>query len=97
MSIDQSAPVRFIRAAFAPSDSIGVLLKTYRTGQVIQRIVTVTTAIGDRFQAWLRYFNAHGWNVYVGVIRAIVFGMRRMTLPVLPAAAPVNPSYVGSC
>ena len=67
VSIDRSVPVRFLRAAFASNDSIGVLLKTYRTGQVIQRIVPVTTAIGDRFQAWLRYLNTHGWNVYVGV------------------------------
>lgn len=44
-----------------------MLLKTYRTGQVIQRIVPVASAISDRFQAWLRHMNAHGWNVYVGV------------------------------
>ena len=66
-SLDQCAPVRFLQAAFAPDDSIGVLLKTYRTGQVIQRIVPVTTATSDRFQAWLRHMNAHDWNVYVGV------------------------------
>lgn len=66
-SIDRDAPVRFLRAAFAPEDSIGVLLKTYRTGQVIQRIAPVTAATSDRFQAWLRHMNAHGWNVYVGV------------------------------
>ena len=66
-SIERCAPVRFLRAAFAPDDSIGVLLKTYRTGQVIQRIVPVTTATSDRFQAWLRHMNAHDWNVYVGV------------------------------
>jgi hypothetical protein len=66
-SIDLVAPVRFLRAAFAPNDSIGVLLKTYRTGQVIQRIVPVTTATSDPFQAWLRHMNAHGWNVYVSV------------------------------
>jgi hypothetical protein len=66
-SIDQYTPVRFLQAAFAPDDSIGVLLKTYRTGQVIQRIVPVTAAISDRFQAWLRHMNAHGWNVYVSV------------------------------
>ena len=65
--IDRSAPVRSLRAAFASSDSIGVLIKTYRTGQVIQRIVPVTTAAGDRFQAWLRHLNSHGWNVYVSV------------------------------
>ena len=66
VSIDQCAPVRFLQAAFGPDDSIGVLLKTYRTGQVIQRIVPVASAISDRFQAWLRHMNAHGWNVYVG-------------------------------
>ena len=66
-SIDQCAPVRFLQAAFDHDDSIGVLLKTYRTGQVIQRIVPVASAISDRFQAWLRHMNAHGWNVYVGV------------------------------
>ena len=67
VSIDQCAPVLFLQAAFAPDDSIGVLLKTYRTGQVIQRIVPVASAISDRFQAWLRHMNARGWNVYVGV------------------------------
>lgn len=66
-SIDREAPVRFLRAAFVPPDSIGVLLKNYRTGRVMQRIVPVTTAIADRFQAWLRHMNAAGWNVYVGV------------------------------
>lgn len=66
-SIDRDGPVRFFRAAFAPGDSIGVLLKTYRTGQVIQRIVPVTAATTNRFQAWLRHLNSRGWNVYVGV------------------------------
>ena len=51
VSIDQCAPIRVLQAAFAPDDSIGVLLKTYRTGQVIQRIVPVASAISDRFQA----------------------------------------------
>jgi hypothetical protein len=67
MPIDGIVPVRFLRTAFAPNDSIAVLLKTYRTGQVIQRLVPVTTATDDRFQAWLRYLNSVGWNVYVGV------------------------------
>jgi hypothetical protein len=67
VAIDLSAPVRFLRSAFEPTDSIGVLLKTYRTGQVIQRLVPVDTAVSDRFQSWLRYLNSHGWNVYVGV------------------------------
>jgi len=48
VSIDQCAPVRFLQAAFDPDDSIGVLLKTYRTGQVIQRIVPVASARRDQ-------------------------------------------------
>ena len=66
-SIDASAPVRFLRTAFAAGDSIGVLLKTYQTGQAMQRVVPLDTAASDRFQAWLRHMNAHGWNVYVSV------------------------------
>ena len=66
-SIDRDAPVRFIRTAFETGDSIGVLLKIYRTGQVVQRIVPAATAASDRFQAWLRHMNARGWNVYVSV------------------------------
>jgi RepB DNA-primase from phage plasmid len=66
-SIDRDAPVRFIRTAFETGDSVGVLLKVYRTGAVVQRIVPAATAAGDRFQAWLRHMNARGWNVYVSV------------------------------
>lgn len=66
-SIDRHAPVRFLHVAFAPGDCIGVLLKSYRTGQVLQRVVSVETATSDRFQRWLRYMNAHGWNVYASV------------------------------
>jgi hypothetical protein len=60
-------PVQFLKTAFDPGDWIGVLLKTYQTGRVAQRIVSRDTAAGDRFQAWLRHMNAHGWNVYVSV------------------------------
>lgn len=66
-AIDRRVPVQFLRAAFEAEDWIGVLLKTYRTGRVMQRIVPVSAAISDRFQAWLRHMNAHGWNVYVSV------------------------------
>ena len=66
-AVDRIAAVRFLHTAFETDDAIGVLLKTYRTGQVLQRIVPVATAVGDRCQAWLRHMNAHGWNVYVTV------------------------------
>ena len=49
-SIDRHAPVQFIRTAFNTADSIGVLLKIYQTGQVVQRIVPAATAVSDRFK-----------------------------------------------
>lgn len=66
-TIDRHVPVQFLQTAFEAGDWIGVLLKTYRTGQVLQRIVPRDTAASERFQAWLRHMNAHGWNVYVSV------------------------------
>ncbi len=65
--VDLRVPVRFLRTAFEAGDWIGVLLKTYRTGQATQRVVPLATAMSDRFQAWLSHRNAQGWNVYVGV------------------------------
>ena len=67
ISNERQVPVEFLRTAFAADDSIGVLLKTYRAGQAMQRIVPVATAAGERFQAWLRHLNAQEWNVYVSV------------------------------
>lgn len=67
MATERQVPVEFLQTAFAADDSIGVLLKTYNTGQAMQRIVPVTTATGERFQAWLRHLNAQEWNVYVSV------------------------------
>lgn len=66
-AVDRRVPVQFLRAAFEADDWIGVLLKTYRTGRVMQRMVPASAATSDRFQAWLRHMNAHGWNVYVSV------------------------------
>ena len=67
MPNDRRVPVQFLQTAFDAGDWIGVLLKTYRTGRVVQRIVSRDTATSDRFQGWLRHMNAHGWNVYVSV------------------------------
>lgn len=66
-AIDRDAPVRFLRTAFEANDAIGVLLKHYGSGHVVQRMVPVTTAASARFQAWLRHMNARAWNVYVPV------------------------------
>jgi len=66
-AIDRVAAMRFLHTAFEAGDSIGVLLKAAGTGHVVQRIVPVITAADDRFQAWLRHMNAHGWDVYITV------------------------------
>lgn len=65
--IDRAAPVTFLNLAFEPDDWIGVLLKSYETGRVVQRVVPVATAKTDQFLAWLRHMNARGFNVYVTV------------------------------
>ena len=65
--IDWQTPVRFLRDAFAPNDSIALLLKTYRTGHVVQRLVSASRAASDGFQSCLRYMNVREWNVYVSV------------------------------
>ena len=74
--VDRAAPIRFLRTAYDAADWIAVFLKTYRTGDVAQRVVPVSAAISPRFQAWLRHRNANGWNVYVSV-NAVLPGRSR--------------------
>ena len=37
--VDRAAPIRFLRTAYDTADWIAVFLKTYRTGDVAQRVV----------------------------------------------------------
>ena len=67
VSIDRDAPLQFLSTGYEPTDCVAVFLKTYRTGDTAQRIVSVPDAASPRFQGWLRYLNAHHWNVYVSV------------------------------
>ena len=67
VAIDRDAPLRFLRTAFEPADWVAVFLKNYRTGQTIQRVVSLSVATASQFQRWLRYQNANRWNVYVSV------------------------------
>lgn len=65
--VDVQAPLSFLRAGYQPDDWLAVLLKSYETGQVVQRVGPVATIRGARFQAWLRARNSARWNVYVSV------------------------------
>src|SRR5829696_2660958 len=76
VSVDRAAPVRFLRTAYDAADWVAVFLKTYRTGEVAQRVLPVSAAASARFQAWLRHLNANGWNVYVSV-NAVLPGRSR--------------------
>lgn len=64
---DREAPLRFLRTGYEPTDWVAVFLKTYRTGDTAQRVVSLSEATSSCFQSWLRQRNAKGWNVYVSV------------------------------
>jgi hypothetical protein len=66
-SNDHSASMNFLQTAYQPDDWVAMFLKTYRTGEVAQRVVPVCAALRPEFQAWLRHQNSRGWNVYVSV------------------------------
>ena len=42
--IDREAPLRFLRTGYEPDDWVAVFLKTYRTGETAQRVVSVSEA-----------------------------------------------------
>lgn len=76
--IDREAPLRFLGTAFEPDDWVAVLLKSYETGLVAQRVGPLDWVMHPRFQAWLRFKNSQRYNVYVSV-NAIKPGRRSRT------------------
>ncbi len=67
LAVDHEAPLRFLRTAFQPDDWVAILLKSYDTGQVVQRVGPLHWVMHPRFQAWLRFKNSRRFNVYVGL------------------------------
>jgi RepB DNA-primase from phage plasmid len=65
--IEPSAPLRLLRAGYAPADWVAVFLKSYATGETCQRVVSLAQVSRSEFLAWLRSRNASAWNVYVSV------------------------------
>ena len=78
--IDREAPLRFLRTGYEPADWVAVFLKTYRTGETAQRVVSVGEATSPRFQSWLRHRNANSWNVYVSVNAVVQVALDRGAL-----------------
>ena len=57
----------YIRANFRPEDRLAVVLiqqEGEEKGRVEQKFWSAAQAAAPKTQAWLRYRNAHGWDVY---------------------------------
>jgi hypothetical protein len=57
----------YINDNFKPSDRIAILVLNKNLGETTQRITTAQKAASAEFQAWLRYKNANGADIYVGM------------------------------
>jgi RepB DNA-primase N-terminal domain len=57
----------YILDNFKPTDRIAVLLLNRQLRETTQRITTAQKASSPEFQAWLRYKNANGADIYVGM------------------------------
>jgi hypothetical protein len=57
----------YILDNFEPSDRIALLVLNREFGETIQRITNAQKAASPEFQAWLRYKNANGSDIYIGM------------------------------
>jgi hypothetical protein len=57
----------YINDNFKPSDRIAVLVLNRNLSETTQRITTASKAASPEYQAWLRYKNANGADIYVGM------------------------------
>src|SRR5882724_6306381 len=62
----RSAP-EYILDNFEQTDRIAVLVLNREFGETIQRITSAQKAASPEFQAWLRYKNANGSDIYIGM------------------------------
>src|SRR6202035_5144811 len=52
---------------FEQSDRIAILVLNRDFGETIQRITSAQKASSPEFQAWLRYKNVNGSDIYIGM------------------------------
>jgi hypothetical protein len=57
----------YILDNFQPADRIAMLLLNRDFGETVQRITSAQKAASPEFQAWLRYKNANGSDIYIGM------------------------------
>src|ERR1700734_4152176 len=57
----------YINDNFKPCERIAVLVLNRSLRETTQRITTAQKAASPEFQAWLRYKNANGADIYIGM------------------------------
>lgn len=57
----------YIQDLFRPSDRLAVVIKHANVNKLVQRIAAAELVAAPQFQAWLRFENVHGANIYVGM------------------------------
>jgi RepB DNA-primase from phage plasmid len=57
----------YILDNFKPTERIALLVLNRDFGETIQRITSAQKAASPEFQAWLRYKNANGSDIYIGM------------------------------
>jgi hypothetical protein len=62
-----SSPSEYILDNFEPTDRIAMLALNRDFRETIQRITSAHKASSPEFQAWLRYKNANGSDIYIGM------------------------------
>lgn len=67
LGLDRLEPTKYLLTLFEPTDCIAVLLKSYQTGSVIQRVRPVSWFQTERVLRWLRAMNARKYEVFVSV------------------------------
>src|SRR6266568_3532836 len=71
-STEKTAPLtpsasEYILDNFEQTDRIAMLVLNRDFGETIQRITSAQKAASPEFQAWLRYKNANGSDIYIGM------------------------------
>jgi hypothetical protein len=61
------SPSEYILDNFVPTDRIALLVLNRDSAETIQRITSAEKAASPEFQAWLRYKNANGSDIYIGM------------------------------
>ena len=62
-----ASAAEYILDNFDETDRIAMLVLNRRFGETVQRITSAQKAASPEFQAWLRYKNANGSDIYIGM------------------------------